>query len=192
MAHGFLADLIRKQTHYVVKDSFVNKYIKVPLQFGTIAVLLYRYGRWCLSRRSPLIRTLVLLIYYILRPLVVWISRIEIKLHVRIGDGFVIHNFASIFIDADYIGDNFTINQGVSVGPDWRRKGKPRLGKDVFLGSGAKVLGDIELEDNVVVAANALVATSVKANSIVAGVPARVISYGDGKSYVKTTATHAK
>ena len=51
----------------------------------------------------------------------------------------------------------------------------PIIGDNVFIGAGAKILGDITIGDNCVIGANSVVVKSVPSNSIVAGVPAKVL-----------------
>jgi len=51
----------------------------------------------------------------------------------------------------------------------------PRIGNDVFIATGAKILGDLTVGDGAVVGANAVVLRSVPARSVAAGVPARII-----------------
>lgn len=49
------------------------------------------------------------------------------------------------------------------------------LGKNVWIGSNATILGGVKIGDNAVVAAGAVVTKDVEANTIVGGVPARFI-----------------
>lgn len=49
------------------------------------------------------------------------------------------------------------------------------IGNDVWIGGKATILPGVTIGDNVVVAAGAVVTKDVPANTIVAGVPARVI-----------------
>jgi serine O-acetyltransferase len=51
----------------------------------------------------------------------------------------------------------------------------PRIGRDVEIGTGAKVLGRIEVGDGVVIGANAVVIHDVAAGETVAGAPARQV-----------------
>lgn len=53
------------------------------------------------------------------------------------------------------------------------------IGNNVFIGADAKILYDVKVGDNVIIAAGALVNKDVPSNSVVAGVPARVISSFD-------------
>ena len=49
------------------------------------------------------------------------------------------------------------------------------VGNNVFIGADVKILYDVKIGDNVIVAAGALVNKDVPSNSVVAGIPARVI-----------------
>jgi len=179
-----LADLERKRNHYFLEDTFFEKFVKTTMQLGTIAAFFYRFGSWSMSRKNFLQRNLFLIVYYCLSPLFITVTQVHINPRLIIGRGFIIHNFSNIVIDAESVGENFTVNQGVSVGPDWLANGKPLIGSNVFIGSGAKVLGSITIGSNVVVAANAFVNKSIPDNCTVAGVPARVISRDATSNYL--------
>ena len=53
--------------------------------------------------------------------------------------------------------------------------GPPTIGDDVWIGPGARILGDISIGNNSVIGANAVVTKSFPANSVVGGVPARLL-----------------
>lgn len=187
MMEKFLVDLERKRTHYILRPSFLERYIMVPLALGTISVFEYRFGEWVHSFPSGACKRLLTFAHGLLSCLAITFTGVHIRVDTPIGKGFIIHNFSSIFIDAESIGENFTVNQGVSVGADWQKKGKPRIGNNVFIGSGAKILGEVTIGDNVVVAANAFVNRSVPENVTVAGVPGRIISRDGGSAYLQLT-----
>ena len=73
------------------------------------------------------------------------------------------------------IGDNVKINQHVTIGGSGE-KGCPVIGDNVYIGSGAKVLGGIRIGNNVKIGANAVVISDVPDNSTAVGVPARIIA----------------
>lgn len=61
-----------------------------------------------------------------------------------------------------------------------------RIGKNVLVGANAVVLEGVQVGDGAVVAAGAVVTKNVPANSVVAGVPARIIKERDEKTSGKT------
>ena len=87
------------------------------------------------------------------------------------GLGIVLHNRA-------VIGNDCLIDQNVTIGGTSKKWGVPKLGNHVYVGANAVIIGPIEIGDNVVIGANALVNRSVPSNSLVVGVPARVIKTG--------------
>lgn len=182
---GFLAlvrsDIALKQNWFLKRDSAFNRHVRVYLEPGTIAVVVYRYGHWVRSLRVPLLRELLLLPYVVAKILVVLAFGIYIPSRFRCGRGFAIHNFSGIFIPPTVAGDNFIVFQNVTVGHLRGQGGKPpRIGSNVFLGAGAKVMGDITIGSNVVVGANSLVINDVPDNCTVIGVPARIVSRDTG------------
>ena len=84
------------------------------------------------------------------------------------GLGIVIHKRA-------IIGNNVSIGTCVTIGGTTKKHRVPIIGNNCIIGSGAKILGPIKIGDNVVVGANAVVIDDVPDNSVVVGVPAKVI-----------------
>lgn len=71
------------------------------------------------------------------------------------------------------IGEKATIYQGVTIG---QSKGiYPVIGNNVIIYAGAKIVGDVHIGNNVIIGANSVVVDSVPDNTIVAGIPAKVI-----------------
>lgn len=69
-------------------------------------------------------------------------------------------------------GKNVTIFQQVTVG---ERMGKaPQFGDNVYIGAGAKIIGDIKIGNNVRIGANAVVIRNVPDNADAVGVPAKI------------------
>lgn len=187
---NIISDISRKQKNYVLVKKFFNYYVKILLQHGTWAVIFYRFGFYAFHTMIPL-RWFLVLIQKIISPVIIWSTGVYINPKVKIGEGFVIHNFSEIIIDAESIGKNLTINQGVYIGESWETNGKPRLGDNVFIGSGAKILGNITIGSNVVIASNATVIKDITDNAVVAGVPAVRISTVEDGDYVSNVPAHA-
>jgi serine O-acetyltransferase len=80
-------------------------------------------------------------------------------------NGIFIHENASL-------GNNCTIFQQVTIGSNEHKDNPmsaPQIGNGVYIGAGAKILGDISIGDNVRIGANAVVTKSVPANVTVVG-----------------------
>ena len=90
----------------------------------------------------------------------------------NIGGGLrVEHGFSSIIV-AERIGKNFCFNQNVTVG--WGKKGKPIIGDNVRIYTGAVVAGAINIGNNVTISANSLVTVDIPNNSFVKGNPCMI------------------
>lgn len=108
---------------------------------------------------------------------------IEIHPGAAIGRGFFIdHGMGVVIGETAEVGDNCLLYHGVTLGGVSLEKKKrhPTLGNNVVIGAGAKILGAIVLGDNVQVGANAVVLKDVPPNSVVVGIPGRVVLQ-DGK-----------
>ena len=91
---------------------------------------------------------------------------------------FIDHATGVVIGETAEIGDDVTIYQGVTLGGTSlaREKRHPTIGNRVVIGAGAKVLGPITVGDDSRVGANAVVVHSVPDNSVVVGIPGRIIS----------------
>ena len=188
MFENIRADLERKMRGYGVRPqdkTLFRKRITPLLEFGTLAVVVYRFGRWVYSIKIPVIRQLMIFIYLVIDTICLAITGIHVQRESDIGPGLVIHNSNCIFILATRIGHSCTVNQGVSVG-SVRGTGRPTIGNNVYLGAGCKVMGGVTVGDNVVVSANSLVVADVPSDCTVMGVPARIISRQTVSPYLKS------
>lgn len=86
---------------------------------------------------------------------------------------FIQHGFATN-ISAKQIGSDCWINQQVTIGYAFAQE-PPIIGNGVRVSAGAKVVGNITIGDNAIIAANAAVVKDVGENEVVGGVPAKII-----------------
>lgn len=85
--------------------------------------------------------------------------------------------------DHAQIGENLRIHEGVTIGASGGSA--PTIGNNVYLASGAKVIGDITIADNCAVGANAVVVKDVlEAGITVGGVPAKTISKNSSERFI--------
>lgn len=90
------------------------------------------------------------------------------------GRGVILHHTASL-------GRNCSIYQQVTIGVR-DDGGAARLGDNVFLGAGARVLGDIDVADGTRVGANGVLLKPTQSGGTYVGVPARLVRTHDPKA----------
>lgn len=139
-------------------------------------LFVYRLGVWSLSL-SPPARFITSKIYYLMYFLVHLFTGASIVRETRIGEELALPHSGNIIIHPDcVVGDRCAIFHEVTLGTTIDKEGAPRLGDDVFIGPGAKVLGPVTIGDGARIAANSLVITDVPAGAIAIGVPARAFA----------------
>lgn len=131
---------------------------------------LYRYLRRYQTTKSPLMRKLYDVLFFI-------VSRkrgIEIKPVMKIGEGLYLGHAYNITVNSGaVIGRNCNLHKGVTIGQENRgkRKGCPTIGDRVWIGVNATVVGKIMIGDDVLIAPNSYVNCDVPSHSIVVGNP---------------------
>jgi serine O-acetyltransferase len=105
---------------------------------------------------------------------------IEIHPGAKIGEGvFIDHGMGVVIGETAEIGKDVTLYHGVTLGGVSLKKGKrhPTLEEGVVVGAGAQILGAITLGECSRIGANAVVVESVPRDSVVVGVPGRVVEH---------------
>ena len=106
---------------------------------------------------------------------------VEIHPAAVIGREFFIDHGAGVVIgETVEIGDRVTVYQGATLGGTGFARGKrhPTVGDDVTIGSGAKLLGPVEIGSFSKVGANAVVVGDVPAHMTIVGNPGRLVETG--------------
>ena len=102
-----------------------------------------------------------------------WKYKCDIIPSAIIGEGMRIGHASDIVIGPDVtIGTNATIFNGVTIGNRYvdKENAMPRIGNNVMIGTGAKLLGSFKIGNDVKIGANAIVFKNVKDKEIVVGV----------------------
>ena len=136
------------------------------------AVHFYRLGRQLLLWRIPLLPKLIELIIFLL-----YNSKIPASCEIGRGSFFSYGGIGVVLHARCKIGENVDIGTNVTVGGKSGNYEVPILGNNVYIATGAKILGPIKIGNNVTIGANAVVINDVPDNAIMAGVPARLIKY---------------
>jgi serine O-acetyltransferase len=138
---------------------------------GLHAVLFHRVSRWFYLREWFTTGRFV-------SQFARFLTGIEIHPGARIGERlFIDHGLGVVIGETAEVGDDVLLYQGVTLGGTGNECGKrhPTLGNRVVIGTGASVLGNIKLGDDVKVGAGSVVVHSVPNGSTVVGIPGRVV-----------------
>ncbi len=136
------------------------------LYAGLRAVLVHRLAHELRRRRIRVVPML-------LANLNISLHGFDIPPSVPVGPRCYVPHPVGTVITARRIGTGVTIVSGVTIG---MRKGSdfPTIGNEVYIGAGARILGDITLGDRAQIGANAVVLKDVPADHSAVGVPATI------------------
>lgn len=93
------------------------------------------------------------------------------------GAGLSLPHIGTIVVNGNsVVGENCRLHVGVNIGASGGDKRSPIIGRNVYIGPGAIIFGNISIADNVTIGANATVNKSVeRQNVVLAGSPASVV-----------------
>lgn len=156
--------------HWRLKMERINR---VYLGMSTMTVMLLRI-------RDYLVRHDVAFLPYLCEMLSMAVWRVSIGRMVSIGPGLIFPHGQVVIDGKVTIGRNCSINPWVTIGLSGRRKHGfdargPLIGDNVYIGTGAKILGPITVGDGARIGANAVVIENVPPGATVVGAPARVV-----------------
>ncbi len=126
--------------------------------------------------RKPIVGLVVRTLYVLSNLVISTFAGTDIRSGAIIGRRFEVHtSFGIMIADGVVVGDDCKIFTGVCIvnKANSRGEGQPKIGNNVTLGVGCKVLGGITIGDNAVVGANAVVLDDVPSYHMAVGVPAR-------------------
>lgn len=160
-------------------DPAAKSYFEIILCYpGLHALWLHKLAHLLYRLKLPIIPRLF---NYISR----FLTGIDIHPGAKIAPGVFIDHGAGVVIgETAIIGSGSLIFQGVTLGGTGKETGKrhPTIGKNVVIGAGAKILGNITVEDHVRIGAGSVVMRNVPAGCTVVGIPGKVVKAGDGTS----------
>lgn len=136
----------------------------------------FRLGNWCVHKRIPLAKSFFSAILY-------YFHGLELEIGADIGGGLYIAHPRGVVMVASRIGQNCSVISNVTVGMR-NEYAFPEIGDDVFIGAGARILGNIKIGNGAKIGANAVVLKDVPAGATVVGIPARVIAIDE--TYAQT------
>lgn len=110
-------------------------------------------------------------------------KRLSRKYRVYIGANvadkglYIPHFCGGIICNCISIGRNCTISTGVVIGNKGGQDYRPTIGNNVELCVGCKIIGNIKIGNNVIVAPNSVCIKDIPDNAVVSGIPAQIIKY---------------
>jgi serine O-acetyltransferase len=138
-----------------------------------LAIVFYRAKTACQKRRVPLVPR-------ILHRLAMSSAAVSIGDPVVIAPGLCLPHGMVVIDGITTLGENVTLSPFVTIGLVAPEYVGPTIGDGVRIGTGAKVIGAIELGREARVGANSVVLDDVPAGATVVGTPARVVGTDAG------------
>jgi serine O-acetyltransferase len=163
------ADLSMIATHDPAAGPLPERLLCYP---GLWAVWIYRLAHVLHVHHIPLVPRLLTTAARIL-------TGIDIHPAASLGGGLLIdHGVGVVIGETAVVGAGCILFQGVTLGGTGKQTGKrhPTLGRGVFVGAGAKVLGNIRIGDRCRVGAGSVVVKDVPPGCTVVGVPGKILS----------------
>jgi len=154
------------------RDPAARNWVEVALCYaGVHAIWNHRIAHWLWKRNLKLLARWA-------SQLSRFFTGIEIHPAAQIGSGlFIDHGMSLVIGETSIVGKNVTMYHNVTLGGVSLQKGKrhPTIGDDVVIGAGAQVLGAITVGNCSRIGANAVVVKDVPPDSVVVGVPGRIV-----------------
>ena len=155
------------------RDPAARSRWEVLLYPGVLALGMHRIGHWLFGGGLFFLARVV-------NHLARFLTAIDIHPGAMIGCNFFIDHGFTVIGETAEIGDDVTIYQSVTLGgtnPSTGIGGKrhPTLRNGVVIGSGAQILGPVELGAGAKVGANAVVTGNVEPGATMVGIPARPV-----------------
>lgn len=163
-----IADDLRRKALWCYQSDHLLAVLKVLCTDGTAAMILYR-----LMQCSG---------HYGLVPLEMLFNKLNAVLcnciigrGAEFGPGFVLIHSTGVVINGQVRGGSgIHLEHQVTIGAE--RRASPKLGNDVFIGAGAKVIGAVTIGDGARIGANAVVIDDIPSGRTAVGVPARLVA----------------
>lgn len=92
-----------------------------------------------------------------------------------VGPGLHLPHLGGIIINCERMGKHCSVNKGVVIGNKKGQANRAVIGDNCWFTLGCKIIGKVNIGDNVIVAQNSVVVKDIENNSIVSGIPAKVI-----------------
>lgn len=158
---------LEAKAQWCYEDSSPKAQLKALLSDGTSSMLVYRAMQGARRAGNPALEM-------VFNKINSGLLGCVIGRGAEFGPGFVlIHSNGVVINGAVRGGENVLLEHQVTIGAE--RRQSPKLGDNVFIGAGAKIVGPVEIGEGARVGANAVVVKDVAAGDTVVGIPAKPV-----------------
>lgn len=175
---GLFSEISEDFSNVYKNDPAISSRVELLFNYpGVWAIFWYRIANRLYRNNFKALSRLIMGINQI-------ITHIDIHPDATIGRRvFIDHGTGVVIGQTAIIEDDVLIYQGVTLGGVSLTAGKrhPTIKRNVVIGAGAKILGNITIGENSKVGANSVVVRNVPENSTAIGIPAHVIQKGRDK-----------
>ena len=133
------------------------------------AIYIYRVANFLYRAHIPLLPGLLRFLMFLL-----YNSVIPPQCSIGKDSSFAHGGIGTVLHPDCRIGERVLIGQNVTLGGTFG-SGVPTVESDVWIGPGVRILGKVTIKRNSIIGANAVVTRDVAENSVVGGVPAKLI-----------------
>jgi serine O-acetyltransferase len=143
---------------------------------GFRAIAVHRFGNWRMSITHGALRKPLSVLYRMSYRYVRNHYGIDLPCGTRVGRRLAIDHHGGIVVSGDaVIGDDCRLRHTTTIGiRSLHEEGAPTIRSGVDIGAGAALLGPIEVGEDAVIGANAVVLVDVPPGATAIGVPARI------------------
>lgn len=167
------SSLLMGPPKFTTKRGFVVEALRMALDRDAfLPMVLYRVRTRLLAREVPVLPDL-------LHRACMVLAQIDIGFYVTMEPGVYIPH-GQVVIDGQVtIGTGTVISPWVTLGRNGPSIDGPRIGRNVFIGTGAKILGPVVIGNDARIGANAVVLRDVPPRATVGGIPAKILRLGN-------------
>ena len=127
------------------------------------AINFYRKGNWCYRHHIPFLPQFFKAFTYL-----IFNSVVPYTMKIGAESKFAYGGVSCVVHGRSTIGDRVIIGQNTTIGRSLDPEDFPTIGNDVYISAGARIIGNINVGNNVIIGANAVVNKDVPDNCIVA------------------------
>jgi serine O-acetyltransferase len=132
------------------------------------------------SFKVPVLKQILLFFGFFFGRLIKMMTGIEVHYSAEVGPSLYFAHCGSIIIAMrTKIGSHASIHQEVTFGGGGKHNvenGFPTVGDYVYVGAGAKIIGNVKIGNDVMIGCNAVVVKDIPDHATAVGVPARVVN----------------